>query len=113
DEVTDGVAREEAPQLLEELRRQRLVVGEHERRPVQLRDHMCGRECLARARRAEEALPRPAVAEAPHELVNRFGLVAGRLELADDLELGCHSLLRGTWYHSASGTRVEGVLTVT
>ena len=41
DEELDGVVREEAPELLVELRRQRLVVDHHERRPVHARPATC------------------------------------------------------------------------
>ena len=49
DEVVDGVVWEEVAKLGVELGSQRLVVGEHERRPADLRDHVGHRERLAGA----------------------------------------------------------------
>ena len=40
DEILDGILREEAPELLIQLRRERLVVHHHERRPVDLGDDL-------------------------------------------------------------------------
>src|SRR5262249_19972163 len=90
DEVVDGVAREEAAELLVELGGQRLVVGQYERRLVELGDHVGTGKGLARARRAEQGLARPAVAEALDELADGLRLVAGGLELADQFKLGGH-----------------------
>ena len=56
DEELDGVVRKEAPELLEELRRQRLVVDHDQRRPVHARQHLRHRERLARAGDAEQHL---------------------------------------------------------
>ena len=50
DEVLDGVVREELAELRVQLRGERLVVGEHERRLVVRRDDRGEREGLARAR---------------------------------------------------------------
>ncbi len=61
DEELDGVLRKEAPELLEELRGQRLVVHHDERRPVHARQHLRHREGLARAGDAEQHL-RPVAA---------------------------------------------------
>ena len=47
DEILDGVFREKLAELRAELRGKRLVVREHERRAVQLRDDVCHRECFA------------------------------------------------------------------
>ena len=56
DEVLDGVVREELPELVAELRRERLVVGDHERRPAGLLDRPRHRRRLAGAGRADERL---------------------------------------------------------
>ena len=56
DEVLDGVVREELPELVAELRRERLVVGDDERRPAGLLDRPRHRRRLAGAGRADERL---------------------------------------------------------
>ena len=56
DEVLDGVLREEALELLIELRGQGLVVRHHQRRPVRARDDLRHRERLARSRDPEQHL---------------------------------------------------------
>ena len=87
DEVLDGVAREEGLELLVELRGERLVVGQHERRAVHLGDDRGHRERLAAAGDAEQHLVLVAAQQAGRELVDRAGLVAPRLEVAHQLEL--------------------------
>jgi hypothetical protein len=102
DEVMDGVIREQLLQLAVELRRQDLVVDHDERRPVGRRDHVGHREGLARPRDAEEDLRGVAAREPLGQVLDRLGLVAGRLIRCPQLEqprrLGrrrCHdSLLR-------------------
>ena len=56
DEVLDRVVREELAELVAELRGQRLVVGDHERRPLDLLDDPGHRRRLAGAGRAEHRL---------------------------------------------------------
>ena len=56
DEVLDRVVREELAELVAELRRQRLVVRDHQRRPLELLDRERHRGRLARARDAEQRL---------------------------------------------------------
>ena len=46
-EVFHGVFREKLAELRAKLRRKRLIVRQHERRPVHLRDDVCHGECLA------------------------------------------------------------------
>ena len=65
DEVLDRVVRKELAELGIELRRERLVGREHQRRPAGLRDHVGHRERLARARHAEQRLEREAVRRGP------------------------------------------------
>ena len=56
DEVLDRVRREELAELVAELRGERLVVGDHERRPLDLLDDPRHRRRLAGAGRAEQRL---------------------------------------------------------
>ena len=86
DEVLDGVLGEEAAELLVELRRQRLVVRHHQRRPVHPRDALRHRERLARAGDAEQHLVLVAAVQPLDQLVDRAGLVAAKLEVGDQLE---------------------------
>ncbi len=67
DEVLDRVLREEPLELLVELRRERLVVREHQRRPVQPLDHLGDGERLAGAGDAEQRLRVHALLEAAHQ----------------------------------------------
>ena len=86
DEVLDGVVREEAPELLVELRGQRLVVGHHQRRAVHPGDDLGHREGLARAGDAEQHLVLIAALEAVDELVDGARLVAAQVEVGDERE---------------------------
>ena len=65
DEVLDRVVREELAELRIELRRQRLVGRDHDRRPPGARDDVGHRERLARARHAQQRLERQAVVSGP------------------------------------------------
>ena len=112
DEVLDPVLREELPELGRELRGQRLVGREHERRPLRLRDHVGDREALARAGDAEQRLELVAPLDAVDERRDRLRLVAGRRHVGDELEFrhassvptGCDSYGRSsTSPVSASG----------
>ena len=82
DEILDRVVGEERLELAVELRRQRLVRREDERRALRLLDDLRHREGLARAGDAEQHL----VALLPAHAVDQFGdgdgLVAGGLEIA-------------------------------
>ena len=80
DEVLDRVLGEELAQLGVELRGERLVRREDERRPAEARDHVRHRVGLARAGHAEQRLEGEPVAHAFGELVDRLGLVAGGRE---------------------------------
>jgi hypothetical protein len=79
DEVLDGVLGEELLELAEELGRERLVVAEHERGAVHVRDDVRHREGLAGAGRAEQHLVLHAADHAGRELMDRLGLIALRL----------------------------------
>ena len=75
-EIFDGIVREELAEFRAELCRERLIVGEHERRPVQPCDHVCHRERFARARNAEQRLHPHTRFNPGDERVDRLGLVA-------------------------------------
>ena len=80
DEVLDRVLGKELAELRVELRRERLVRREHERRPPDARDHVRHRVSLARTGHAEQRLGREPVPDALGELLDRLRLVAGRRE---------------------------------
>ena len=86
DEVLDGVLREEAPELLVELGRQRLVVHHDQRRAVHARHDLGHGERLARAGHAEQHLPRVAAVEARVKLGDGARLVAAQLEVGHEGE---------------------------
>src|SRR5262245_28512907 len=86
DEVLDGVVGEETPELLEELRGQRLVVDHHQRRPVHSGDGLRHRERLAGAGDTEQDLVGVTAIEAFDELADRPFLVAGEGEVRDEVE---------------------------
>jgi hypothetical protein len=86
DEVLHGVAGEEAPELLVELRRERLVVHHDQRRAVHARHDLGHRERLARARHAQQHLPRVAAVEAGVQLGDGARLVAAQFEIGDERE---------------------------
>ena len=88
DEVLDGVVREELAELGVELRGERLVVGDHERRPVGLLDDRRHREGLARPGGAQQRLVALSALDTVDELGDRVGLIAGRLERGDEVEVG-------------------------
>jgi hypothetical protein len=86
-EVLDGVLGEELPELVAELRRQGLVVGDHQRRALNALDHPGHREGLARAGCAEQRLEALARVEALGEGVDRLGLVGGGAVRRIELEI--------------------------
>ena len=77
DEVLDRVLRKELAELAVQLRGQRLVRREDDRRPAQPRDHVGHREGLARAGHAEQRLVGEAVVDALDQLARSPS--AGRL----------------------------------
>jgi hypothetical protein len=91
DEVLDGVLREELAELGVELRGERLVVSEHERRAIGPGDHLRQGVRLARAGDPEEDLVVEALVDPVDERLDRGRLVAGRFERGDELEVG-HAL---------------------
>ncbi len=86
DEVLDPVVGEELAELVGELGGQRLVGGEHERGPLHLLDRPGDGGALARAGDAEQRLEAVAPLDALGQLLDGRGLVAGGLEVGDDLE---------------------------
>ncbi len=76
-EVLDGVLREEGLELAIQLRRQGLVVGEHQRGSLHLLDDVRDREGLAGARDAQQRLVSQAALQPVDEFFDRLGLVAG------------------------------------
>ena len=78
DEVLNGVLREELPQLVAELGRQGFVVGQHQRRPAGLGDHVGHRERLARARGPQQRLITLAAVYPRHQLLDRRRLITLR-----------------------------------
>ena len=87
DEVLHRIARQKLLELAVELRRERLVVREHQRRAAVRGDHVRQRHRLPRARDAEQGLIAPALFDTPGQLLDGAGLVAGRREGGDDFEL--------------------------
>ena len=77
DEVLDGVVGEEILELRVELRRQRLVMGDDERRPVALRDHVGHGEGLPRARDPQQRLVPVPRLDRGHQLRDRLRLIPG------------------------------------
>ncbi len=76
----------EAPELLVELRRERLVVDHHQRRTVHARDGLRHGERLAGAGDPEQHLVRVAALQPVDQLADGAGLVAGQLEIGDEGE---------------------------
>ena len=77
DEVLDGVGREVRPELVAELRRQRLVVGEDQRRPLQLLDRRRHRHRLAGAGGAQQRHPARAGLDGLRDALDRRRLIRG------------------------------------
>ncbi len=86
DEVLDGVVGHELAELVRQLCREGLVVGEHQGRTLHRLDEPRGRGGLAGARRAEEHDVGLACVDARRQLGDRLRLIAARLVVADDLE---------------------------
>ena len=78
DKILDRVIREKLAELRAQLRGERFIVRQHERRPVQALNDACHREGLARARDAEEHLLVEAAFYPPHERIYRLGLISRR-----------------------------------
>ena len=89
DEVFDRVLRKEGLELAVELRRQRLVRGEDDRRALGRLDDLGGGEGLAGAGGAEQHLVALAGRDAGDELGDGGGLVARGLELGEPARSAC------------------------
>ena len=86
DEELDGILREEAPELLVQLRRERLVVHHHQRRPVDGGQRLRHGERLARASDAQQDLRLVAASQAVGNQADRLRLVATQLEVGLELK---------------------------
>ena len=95
-EIFHGVVREELPELRAELRRQRLVVRQHERRPVQLLDDVRHGKGLAGAGDAKQDLLVEAHFDAVYKFFDGLRLVAGRLIFGNKLKIHIFSFPAGS-----------------
>ncbi len=80
-EVLHRIAREELLELPVQLRRQRLVVRNHQRRSLHRLDDLGNGECLARTGDAQQRLCGQAGLQAVDQLGNGLRLVARRFEV--------------------------------
>ena len=88
DEVLHPVLGEELAELVGELRRQRLVRGEHQRGALHLLDGPGDGGRLSRSGYPEQRLEAVASVDSLGQLVDRLGLITGWGEVGHDLELG-------------------------
>ena len=89
-EVGHRIVRKEHLELRTELRRQGLVVSQHERRTLLLLDDIGHREGLSRSRGSEQRLMLLAFLEPLNQMFNSRGLITGWLEGGNEAEwLGC------------------------
>ena len=86
-EVLHRVLGEQLFELRAQLRRQRLVVRQHQRRPLHALDDVGHRKGLARAGHAQQHLRAQPVLDALHELVNGLRLISRGLVLRMNPEL--------------------------
>ena len=107
DEVLDRVVGEERPELVAQLRGERLVVGDHERRALHGLDHAGHRHRLAGAGRAEQRLEALARPHALGQRLDRLRLVGGRREDGVELE-GGHACAPYSSVAAASAGRTLG-----
>ena len=82
DKVLHRILREELLHLAVKLRRERLIVGDDERRLLQLLNHICHREGLTGTRHADQGLKLIALPKAFDQLPYGLRLVSRRLKLA-------------------------------
>ena len=76
DKILHRVLREELLKLAVKLRRQRLIMGNHQRRLLHLLDQIRHREGLAGPRHAHQSLIFPALRDPRGKSVDRLRLVA-------------------------------------
>ena len=86
-EIFHGVVRKKLLELAAQLRREDLVVREHERRPLDALDDLGHRIRLSGAGHAEQHLLVDAVFQPLHKRVDRLGLVARRLIGRNDFKI--------------------------
>src|SRR5262249_30877693 len=91
-EVAHRVVGKELLEFVVELRGERLVRRDDERRPVDACDDVRHRERLARAGDAEQDLMASAFLDPADELLDRLRLVALRLEIGHDLKTAFFSI---------------------
>ena len=87
DKILDCVVREELLELMIELRGESFIVGEDQRRPVQLLDHLGNGKSFAGAGDAEQHLMFFAADNAANQLINCARLIATRLVVTDKLKV--------------------------
>ncbi|MET3797879.1 hypothetical protein ABIC14_002852 [Pseudomonas sp. PvP046] len=87
-EVFHGVVREKRLEFAIQLRGQGLVRRQHQRRALDLRNHVGDAERLARAGHPEQGLVREPGVDPFDQLANGLGLIAGWLKAGNELELG-------------------------
>ena len=94
-EVADRIVREKGFELVVQLRRQGLVVGQHQRRALELLHHIGHRIGLARAGYSQQGLVHPVgLLESPDQGFDRLRLVAGRFEIGYQFErLHCRVMI--------------------
>src|SRR4029077_7808581 len=102
DEVLDRIVREKALQLTVQLRRESLVVGEHERRTSEISDDVRDRHRLSGSGHAEQGLEPVAPVESLRQLRNRSWLVTRGLERSPEIKCRFgHSLYHWTTARAA------------
>src|SRR6185437_9169459 len=94
DEIFDGILRKKRPELVEKLRRERLIVRQDDGRPIDRLDYLRHRERLARAGDAQQHLVPLAILHPVHELRDGLRLIpawlviAGKPEIHDEAPQG-------------------------
>ncbi len=87
-EILHGVVREKRLEFAIQLRGQGLVRCQHQRRTLDLGNHVGDAERLARAGHPEQGLVREPCVDPFDQLANGLGLIAGWLKAGNELELG-------------------------
>ena len=88
DEVFHRIVREERLELAVQLRGQGFVRRQHQRRSIDMGDHVGNAERLARTCYPEQGLVRQTGLNAFDHLANGHGLVAGGLKAGNELKIG-------------------------
>ena len=87
DKIMHLVVRKKLLKLRKQLRRQGLVMRQHQRRHIGSSNDIRHSKCLTRTRHAQQRLLAFASLQTIHQLSNRRWLVAGRLIVGDEIEL--------------------------